>query len=125
MKFDTSETSLTVTCQNCDTVDTVGVDPSYHIGRALLEYACSALHSGDTNRSILFSAMAIDCYLSQLYYKWRDIEELDSSASYDLEKAENKILEELNKIRGFLEKAKAVEGLMHPKGITDSCQLAY
>lgn len=119
VKYDTSETSITISCQKCGFVDSASVDPNFHIGHALLQYSATAYQSGDNNLSILFSAMAIDCYLSWLYHKWRDIEELDSSRFYDPEEVESKIQKELERFRNFLSKAKNVEKLIYPKGIAD------
>jgi predicted RNA-binding Zn-ribbon protein involved in translation (DUF1610 family) len=119
LKVDTNENSLNFTCPECGSKEAGSIDQNSHIGNALLHYASSVLSSGDTNFSILLSAMAMDCYLSRLYYKWRDIEELRSTASYDVDTVDKKIQEELIKTWNFLKKVKEVEILLHPNGITD------
>ncbi|MFX0204030.1 MAG: hypothetical protein ACFFCW_48650, partial [Candidatus Hodarchaeota archaeon] len=64
--------------------------------------------------------MAIDCYLSHLYFKWRDIEELGKfDTPYDPVEVEKQILKELRAFRDFLDKAKAVANIMRPPGVVD------
>jgi hypothetical protein len=112
---DVIERKLTAICPNCGPLEDGSVDLNFSIGDALVGYAENALSSGDTNFAILLSGMAVDCYLSRLYYKWRDIEEL-WQPNYKPEVSRTKIQEELVKIRDFLEKVKKVENLLFPKG---------
>ncbi len=81
---------MKVKCLDCKIDETASYVQGFHIGRALLEYASNALDSKNTNFTILFSGMAIDCYLSHLYFKWRDIEELQKAVitgSFNFSKA--------------------------------------
>jgi len=83
-----------------------------------LECASNALCSGNTNFTILFSGMAIDCYLSHLYFKWRDIEELQkANIPYNPIRVEETINEELLNIRDFLDKTKAIAKMLYPAGV--------
>lgn len=73
------------------------------LGRSTYEY----LMNRDYNLSIIFSAMAVDCELSNLYFKWKSI---DSNISdQELEKT-------LRKFRNINNKIQEVSKLMFPKG---------
>lgn len=119
-EHDTVEGYLKLKCVECKIDETASYVQGFHIGQALLEYASIALDSKNTNFAILLSGMAIDCYLSHLYFKWRDIEELQkANTAYDPIRVEETITEELSKIYDFLDKAKAVARRLHPIGIVE------
>lgn len=119
IEIDGKDRTIDHICPECDRRIIGGVDPNFHIGRMLLEYSANAFEKEDYNFSILLNAMAMDCYLSRLYYKWRDIEELKKNQPYDANLVEEKVLRELQKINDFITKIRKVEKLMYPKGIVD------
>ena len=119
-EHDTVDGYLKVKCLDCKIDETASDVKGFHIGHALLEYASNVLNSKNTNFTILLSGMAIDCYLSHLYFKWRDIEELQKADfPYDPIRVEKTITEELLNIRDFIDKAKAVAKMLHPAGIVE------
>ena len=117
-EHDTVNGYLKVKCPDCNLDETASYIQGFHIGHALLEYASNALGSENTNFTILFTGMAIDCYLSHLYFKWRDIEELQKATiPYDPIRVEETITQELLNIRDFLDKTKAVAKILYPAGV--------
>lgn len=119
-EHDTINGYLRVKCADCKIDETASYVQGFHIGHALLEYASNALDSKNTNFAILLSGMAIDCYLSHLYFKWRDIEELQkANTAYDPIRVEETITEELLNLRDFLDKAKAVAKILYPPGVVE------
>lgn len=118
-QFDTVDHSLTSTCPHCGKRVIWIVGLKFHIGHALISYSSNVLSGGDTNFSILLCGMAIDCYLSRLYFKWRNIEELLSSSPYDPNIVRDKIQDELTHSGDFLAKIRKVEALLHPQGTAD------
>lgn len=83
------------------------------IGDKLINKAISHLKDQEFNSAILFSGMAMDCQLSELYKKWRDIRDLaDFANPYDPEKTSKEIEEELKEIRRFKQRVARVTKLM-------------
>lgn len=113
-QFNVIDRSLKASCPDCGVIDNAFVDPSFTIGDALVCYAENVL-SNDTNFAILLSGMAIDCYLSRLFYKGRIIEEL-MKPNYNPEVAQITIQKESIRIGDFLEKVKKIEQLLFPNG---------
>lgn len=119
VEIDSGDTDVNFECPKCGERNIGSLHQGFHIGRRLLSYAANAFEKKDFNFSILLSSMAMDCYLSRLYYKWRDIEELNSGQPYEPNAVGEKILKELQKINDFLEKIRKVEDLIYAKGIGD------
>ena len=113
------DTTIGLVCPKCGQGIIGSLDPNFHIGHRLLEYSANAFEKKDYNFSILLSAMAMDCYLSRLYYKWRDIEELKKDRPYDASLVKERVLTELQKINDFIAKIGRVEKLIYSKGIVD------
>ncbi|OGW36465.1 MAG: hypothetical protein A2Y97_08515 [Nitrospirae bacterium RBG_13_39_12] len=116
VKAELTENNFVIECPRCGVQKGNFFDSRFHIGQALIYYSTYALASGDTNFSILLSAMAMDCYLSRLYYKWTEIQELKGGSPFNPEEIEKKIGEEFIKIGNFLDKVKKVEALIFPAG---------
>ena len=115
-EVDSIKRKLSGVCTHCGADNGGPVDTTFHVGHALITYATSTLRK-DPNLTILFSGMAVDSYLSHVYLKWRDLEELRSRKPYDPLQVRQDLYEELRKIRGFAEKAQLVLKLLYPQGI--------
>lgn len=62
--------------------------------------------------SIILAAIAFDCELSRLYYKWRRIADLQANQSFDEEACEESLLN----FRNFINKLNGVSNLLYPNG---------
>lgn len=68
--------------------------------------------------SIVFAATSVDCELSRLFFKWREIEQIDS----ELEITDEELEKQLRDFANIKSKINEVTKLMSPEGITSFVQ---
>lgn len=101
-------------CQNCGYLNDGFLGQTVTIGTKLLFRSYYECHkTEDYNLSIVFSAMAVDCELSRLFKKNKEIEELKDKKLPD----EVEIEIQLRQIKNVKEKFKEVIALYYPEGI--------
>lgn len=80
-------------CEKCKSNCTGIPSLDVTIGDLILARSCNELNvEKDYDMAIVLAAMALECELSRLYFKWREVEALNTGP-FDLEKSEEELRE--------------------------------
>jgi hypothetical protein len=120
IKVNVTDSGLNHPCPQCGGINQGIFGLELTIGRKIVLRALQELVDRDLSMSIVFAAMGIECELSRLYFKWKEIDyQFDNNFSardeFDRVGAE----EELRKIGSARQKLEAVATLLHPEGLQD------